>query len=76
MNPRMLPGYTRTATTQTEPEDSNIIKIAKLVMLLTSPNVSKEDKLGCLKLDVKNGLITQDEAMELLISIDELKDFV
>ena len=78
MNPEMLPLYVKTPEKQPEEqhEDSHIIKIAKLVMLLTSPNVSNEDKLGCLKLDVKNGLITQDEAMELLINIDDLKDFV
>ena len=58
------------------PEDSKIIKIAKLVLLLTSKDVDADTKAGCIKLDIKNGLITQNEAIDLLVHIQELQDFI
>jgi len=57
-------------------EDSKIIKIAKLVLLLTSKDVDADTKAGCIKLDIKNGLITQNEAIDLLVHIQELQDFI
>lgn len=67
MNPKDIP---------TQADDSKIIKIAKLVMLLTSKDVDADTKAGCIKLDIKNGLITQNEAIELLAHIQELQDFI
>ena len=56
-------------------EDPKIVKIAKLVLLLTDKNVDTDTKLGCLKLDINSNLISQDEAMELLMYLPDLKEF-
>ena len=57
-------------------DEPNIVKIAKLVLLLTDKSVDTDTKLGCLKLDINNNLISQDEAMELLMYLPDLKDFM
>lgn len=57
-------------------EDPKIVKIAKLVLLLTDKNVDTDTKLGCLKLDINSNLISQDEAMELLMYLPDLKEFM
>jgi len=59
-----------------EQEDSRIVKIAKLVLLLMNNTVDKETKIGCIRLDIQNGLITQEDALDLLISLPELEDFI
>ena len=57
-------------------EDSKIIKIAKLVLLLTAKDVDADTKAGCVKLDITNEVITQNEAIDLLVHIQELQDFI
>ena len=77
MNPRAFRDLDRTISSDDEPscEDSRIVRIAKLVLLLTSKDIEKDSKLRWLKLEMNNGLITQDEALDLLINLDELMNF-
>ena len=55
-------------------DDSKIVRIAKLVLILTSHDADNDTKLGCLKLAITNKLLTQDEAMQLLIAIPDLQE--
>lgn len=48
-------------------QESKIIKIARLIEYLARPNyeVTMQDKISEIKLARDNGIITQDEAIEL-----------
>ena len=56
--------------------DPKIVKIAKLVLLLVDKTTEPSDKVTCLKMDIANGLITNDEALQLLAWLPELQDFL
>lgn len=47
-------------------EDPNIIKIAKLALIIADKNTPFEDKNMCVKLSVKQGVITSDDGYHLL----------
>lgn len=70
MNPNELPKIIDDA------DEPKIVKIAKLVLLLTDNSVEYDTKVGCILIDIQNGLITQKEAMELVIYLPELQDFL
>ena len=57
-------------------DEPKIVKIAKLVLLLMDKTVSRDTKVGCIKLDIQNGLITQGEALDLLVYLPELEEFI
>jgi len=57
-------------------DDPKIVKIAKLVLLLTDKNTDNDTKIGCIKLDIKNGIITNEEAIQLLTWLPDLQDFI
>lgn len=57
-------------------EDPQIIKIAKLTLILTDKEVDEETKRGCLSLAVRMGYITKDEAAQLALYRSELETFM
>lgn len=57
-------------------EDPNIIKIAKLALIIADKNTPFEDKNMCVKLSVKQGVITSDDGYHLLQNTAELEDFI
>lgn len=57
-------------------DEPKIVKIAKLVLLLTDKSVDNKTKAGCVKLNIKNGIITQNDIVDLLVYLPELIDFM
>lgn len=71
---------TRTEATNTEVikntlENANIIKIAKLVVMLADDQVSDEDKLYYIQVALRMGYITKEEGAQLFAYRDELVDY-
>lgn len=57
-------------------EDPQIIKLAKLVLILADTETPLEDKFGCLKLALIQETITQEDAVYLWANLKELEDFI
>ena len=59
-----------------EIEDPQIVKLAKLVLLLVDKKATTEVKLQGIKSSIADGVISQDDAFRLLLDLSELDDFV
>lgn len=59
-----------------ETADPKIVKLARLILILMDKNVDKATKVGCTKLAILNKTITQNEAVDLLMYMPELRDFI
>lgn len=59
-----------------EIEDPQIVKLAKLVLLLVDKKATTEVKLQGIKSSIADGVISQDDAFRLLLDQSELDDFV
>ena len=59
-----------------EVEDPNIIKIAKLALILADKDTEISEKELCVKLGVRMGYITKEEGNQLLAYQPELEDFM
>ena len=59
-----------------EIEDPQIVKLAKLVLLLVDKKATTEVKLQGIKSSIADGIISQDDAFRLLLDQSELDDFV
>lgn len=57
-------------------DDPKIVKIAKLVLILVDKTTETSDKVTCIKMDIANGLITNEEALQLLAWLPELQEFL
>lgn len=57
-------------------EDSKILKIAKLALILADKETDITDKLLCVKLGIRQGFLTEDEAAELLAHRVDLEEFM
>lgn len=59
-----------------EGEDPKIVRIAKLALILGSKDVEALDKLGCIKIAMRQGIITEEEAVQLFAHRDDLEGFM
>ena len=59
-----------------EIEDPQIVKLAKLVLLLVDKKATTEVKLQGIKSSIAGGVISQDDAFRLLLDQSELDDLV
>lgn len=57
-------------------EDPKIVKISKLALILADKNIDEDTKLACLRLSAKTGIVTNSEAVELLLHMSELVDMM
>ena len=57
-------------------EDPQIIKVAKLALILADKDTDIEEKLLCVKVAERYGYITGEEAKQLLLYRAELEGFV
>ena len=55
--------------------DPNIFKVARLVLILADKEVEFENKQNCLKAARVTGIVTEEEASQLLFYIRELERF-
>ena len=56
-------------------EDPNIVKVAKLALILASKDTDINEKLLCVKAAERFGIITGEEATQLLLYRTELERF-
>lgn len=56
-------------------EDPNIVKVAKLALILASKDTDISEKLLCVKAAERFGIITGEEATQLLLYRKELERF-
>jgi hypothetical protein len=64
-------------TTPTDPsEEPKVVRIAKLGLILADPESDPRDKVMCVKLSVRQGIITEEEAATLLAHRAELESFM
>ena len=57
-------------------EDPQIIKLAKLILILADKETPVEDKFGCLRLALLHETVTQEDAVYLWANLSELMDFM
>ena len=57
-------------------QDKKIIRLAKLILILTDKTVDDDTKAGCLKLAIKQDTISLEEALDLSVSLPTLMDFL
>ena len=57
-------------------EDPQIIKVAKLALILADKDTDIEEKLLCVKAAERYGYITEVEAKQLLLYRAELEEFM
>ncbi len=65
-----------TTTPQDSSEESRVVRIAKLGLILADKDTDPMDKVMCVKLSVRQGIITSEEATQLLASRSELEEFM
>ena len=57
-------------------EESKAMRIAKLALILADKDTPLDDKYVCIKIGVRQGFITKEEASEFMASITELEHFM
>ena len=57
-------------------EDPKIIRLAKLVLILADKDTDLVDRLMCLKLGIRMGFLTEEEAVTLWANRSELEEFM
>ena len=57
-------------------DDAKIVKLAKLILILTDKNTDDSTKAGCLKLAIKQDTISLEEALDLAVSLPTLQNFM
>ena len=57
-------------------EDPQIVKVAKLALILADKDTDIDEKLLCIKIAERYGYITGEEAKQLLLYRAELERFV
>lgn len=63
--------------TKNDPDsDPNIIRVAKLALILANKEASDIDKLACIKLGILTGFLTEQEGAQLFAYRDVLADFL
>ena len=55
-------------------KDPKIVQVAKLAIILADTGIEDITKLACLKLGVKTGIVTEDEAAALLMYRKDLEE--
>lgn len=65
-----------TTTSQDPSEGSRVVRIAKLGLILADEDTDLMDKVMCVKLSIRQGIITSEEATQLLASRAELEEFM
>lgn len=65
-----------TPNKHTGEEDSRILRIAKLALILADKETDVTDKLLCVKLGIRQGFLTEEEATELLAHRVDLEEFM
>lgn len=56
-------------------ENFKVVQIAKLGIIISNPNLDLRARLGCVKVLVRQGIITQEEGAQLWAARDELEKF-
>lgn len=56
--------------------DKKIVKLAKLILILTDKGTDDSTKAGCLKLAIKHDTISLEEALDLAVSLSTLQNFM
>lgn len=55
--------------------EPNIVKIAKLALILADKDIEPADKLGCIQVGIRMGFLTKEEAVYLQMYTPELESF-
>ena len=64
-------------TTPADPAmDSKVLRIAKLALILADKESDPRDKVMCVKLSVRQGILTEEKATELLAHRSEIETFM
>lgn len=56
-------------------EEPKVIKFAKLVICMTDREVDTDTKVFCIRDALRNSLISEEEAIELLLRKEELDNY-
>lgn len=64
-----------TPVRRTDAEDPNIIKIAKLALILADDNLDSETKECCIMAGVRMGFLTKSDSAYLKMYLGDLKSF-
>lgn len=56
-------------------ENSKVVQIAKLGIIISNPHLDLRVRLGCVRVLVRQGVITQEEGVQLWAAHDELEKF-
>ena len=56
-------------------ENSKVVQIARLGIIISNPDLDLRARLGCVKVLVRQGVITQEEGAQLWAVHDELEKF-
>lgn len=56
--------------------DPNIVRVAKLALILANKEAGDLDKLACIKLGILAGFLTEEEGAQLFAYRDVLADFL
>lgn len=56
-------------------ENSKVVQIARLGIIISNPDLDLRVRLGCVKVLVRQGVITQEEGAQLWAARDELEKF-
>lgn len=56
-------------------ENSKVVQIARLGIIISNPDLDLRARLGCVKVLVRQGVITKEEGAHLWAAHDELEKF-
>jgi len=57
-------------------EDPKIIRVAKLALMVSSKDLTADDKLCCIQAGIRAGIITKEEAAQFRLYMSELENFL